>query len=139
MMRGWIAIVITGATALAGCQGDRWSSVVDQATPEGRWRPDGVLIRSYNVTLDQAADAVLALAQGEGWLIISERRGERSAHVNAKTRQLVAIDFSVWAPVDRATEIGIEYGGGNRAGSILMFEDLERLLPGKRITVNQPE
>jgi hypothetical protein len=86
---------------LAGCQGDRWSSVIDQPTPEGRWRPDGVLIRSYNVTLDEAADAVLSLARDKRWLVITESREDRSATARIKTRELVEIYFGVWAPAGR--------------------------------------
>ena len=112
---------------------------MDQATAEGRWRPDGVLIRSYNVTLDEAVDSVLALTAKNRWLIVSQRRGDRRANIAVKTRELVEIEFGIWAPVGRATEIGIEYNGGNRAGSIRLFEDLERILRGKRIVVNQPE
>lgn len=132
----FIGLLLVGVT---GCRGERLTSVVEQPTAEGRWRADGLLIRSYNVTLGQAVDSITDLAQRKRWLIVRVVHDEHTADVDVKTSELVEINFDIWAPAGKATDIGVEYGGGNRIGSIRVFDDLERVLPGKRITVNQPQ
>ena len=124
--------------ALAGCGGDRISSVLDEPSSDGRWRPDGVLIRSYNVNLEEAAAAVRKLSQSKHWFLLGDDRTEHKAYIRVKTREMVRIEFRIWAPANKATEIGIRYMGGDRAGALRTFENLETLLPNKRITVNQP-
>lgn len=124
--------------AVGGCQTERVGSYFETSTSEGRWRTDGYLIRSYQVTLGQAADAVLALARKNRWLLIDDRRDQTGAGIVTKTHELVEISFDIWAPPDKATDIGIKYAGGNRPGSIRVFQELERRMPGKRVTVNQP-
>lgn len=130
-----VAVVVIGAL---GCQGERPGAIFDETTPDGRWRIDGTLIRSYNVTLMQAYDSIHALAAGKNWLIRKSETSTHTSHISIKTRELVEIEFSVWAPANSATDIGIEYAGGDKIGAIRVFDELERILPGKRITVNQP-
>lgn len=126
------------AGLLAGCRGDRATTFIERPTEAGRWRMDGTLIRSYDVTLTQAYDAILALAKDKDWIVRETESDDYTAGIDVKTRDLVEINFDVWAPPGKATDIGIEYAGGDRVGSIKIFDDLERVLPGKRITVNQP-
>jgi hypothetical protein len=131
--------VFVSAAALTGCRGDRVTTFIEQPTDERRWRVDGTLIRSYNVTLQQAYDSVLKLADRKKWVVTDTASGQYTADIDVRTVERVEINFDIWAPPGKATDIGIEYAGGDKIGSAAVFSDLERYLPGKRITVNQPK
>ena len=132
-------VAILSAVFLGGCQGERITGF-EKATDDGQWRFDGTLIRSYNVTLTQAYDSALKLAKSKHWIVSETDSGEYKAHITARTVEHVKITFDIWAPPNKATDIGIGYGGatGDKIGSTHVFDDLERVLPGKRITVNKP-
>lgn len=122
--------------ALVGCEGERPGSVFDQTSADGRLRLDGKLIRSYDVTLEQSYDSIIALAKNKNWLVRKTSVDTHTAEISVKSRDQIDIQFSVWAPANMSTDIGIKYSGGDKIGSIQVFEELERILPGKRITVN---
>ena len=122
---------------LAGCQGERFGSFMETATPEGRWRPDGTMTRSYDVNLTNAYNAIRELVENEGWIITDSSRSIQEAGLTAVNAQNEIIEFKVWAPQGMATSIGVEYNDSNRAGSVRVLDMLEQLIPGRRLQANQ--
>jgi hypothetical protein len=140
MKRTLSIVTLAGLTFLGACSsGERFGSgIVETATPDGRWRDvDGTLIRSYNVSLQGAYDAVAKLAKDQGWTA-KPQSGAHEAEFDIVTADNVAIGIDIWAPAGKATDIGVRYGKGDRFQSVRIFELLEKELPGDRIMVNAP-
>ena len=132
VMALWLAVGL-----FAGCQGgQRLGSFMETATPEGRWRPDGTLIRAYDASLTETYNAIRNLVEREGWIITDSSRSVAEAGITAVNAQNEIIDFKIWAPQGGATEIGVEYNDNNRAGSARVLDMVEQLMPGRRLRAN---
>jgi len=132
-----IAMVIAAAAA-AGCAGMRFSAPgLEKRTEQGVWRVDGALIRTYDISLAEAFDSIDQMCKENAWIITGRDLEPREAGVEAYTRNQNKIEFQIWAPPGRPTDIGIEVDGGEQDRSAEVFAALEPYLPGTRVVGNQ--
>ncbi|MAE62533.1 MAG: hypothetical protein CMJ49_14395 [Planctomycetaceae bacterium] len=128
-----IALIIGSISLALGCSGERTFKRLEQITDQGRWTIDDTLIRTYDVSLEQAVE----LFKDSGWQI--KKRGSEVAEARVQG-ETIAGDFvriEIWAPRGEATAIGVRYSReGDRVESAKILDKLEAILPGKRIIAN---
>ena len=126
-----VTVVFLGLLVLGACKGNR-AKILEDASDQGSWRMDGTLIRQYDITLTQAYDSILQLAKDQEWRVTDRSSSPYGADIDAVADDgKLPIEFSVWAPANKAVEIGVKYAGGDRIESIRVFEQLDKFLPKK--------
>ena len=138
MPRTIIIALIIGSISLAlGCSGERTFKRLEQITDQGRWTIDDTLIRTYDVSLEQAYESAVTLFKDSGWQI--KKRGSEVAEARVQG-ETIAGDFvriEIWALKGEATAIGVRYSNeGDHVESAKILDKLEATLPGKRIIAN---
>jgi len=129
-----LAFVVLLAASLTGCHGGR-INLIDQQTEQGIWY-DSMLIRHYaDLKLPDAVRAIDAYCKTKGLGIKNRDIGPYQADVVAQNTDGLRIMFSVWTPTGKPyTEVGVEIGDGDFLGSDNMLSELEKTLPGERVT-----